>query len=67
LGGTDIQIEGLWAWSRGNDPFIYKNWQTGQPDNNGGKENCVDFEFSTNFKWDDKDCQIRQNFLCEIP
>jgi hypothetical protein len=42
LGGTDIQIEGLWAWSRGNDPFIYKNWQTGQPDNNGGKENCVD-------------------------
>ncbi|XP_071170304.1 perlucin-like [Mytilus edulis] len=67
LGGSDIQTEGIWVWTHGNDQFVFTNWQSGEPSNSQGIENCVEFEFSTNFKWNDNDCQDRLNFLCEIP
>ena len=67
LGASDLQTEGVWSWTRGNDRFQYKYWQVGEPNNEGGNENCLAFGHSTGFKWNDINCQNKLNFICELP
>ncbi|XP_013880211.1 galactose-specific lectin nattectin [Austrofundulus limnaeus] len=40
VGGSDAVKEGFWFWSNGT-PFTFKDWGPGEPDNNGGNENCM--------------------------
>lgn len=63
LGINDIQTEGSFKYLNG-DPIIYSNWQQGEPNNDKGRENCV--EVLVNGKWNDRPCGERRLILCEF-
>ncbi|XP_060582298.1 galactose-specific lectin nattectin-like isoform X2 [Ruditapes philippinarum] len=70
IGGNDLANEGEWKWWHSNEDFRYTDWLPGEPNNHGGKENCVDFTTvrkashqSTGW-WDDQ-CQKSQLYICE--
>ncbi|XP_063743026.1 ladderlectin-like [Eleginops maclovinus] len=44
VGGYDAVKEGVWLWSDGTK-FSYTGWTKGEPNNSGGKENCMDINF----------------------
>ncbi|XP_057592592.1 pulmonary surfactant-associated protein D [Hippopotamus amphibius kiboko] len=63
LGMTDIKKEGTFTYPSG-EPLVYSNWAPGEPNNDGGKENCV--EIYTNGKWNDKACGEQRLVICEF-
>lgn len=60
---TDIKTEGKFIYPTG-EPLVYSNWAPGEPNNNGGAENCV--EIFTNGKWNDKACGEQRLVVCEF-
>ncbi|XP_065146134.1 uncharacterized protein [Paramisgurnus dabryanus] len=51
-----------WEWSdESNSGF--RNWGSGQPDNNGGSEDCTNVRTYTNGQWYDLDCSPL-TFVC---
>ncbi|XP_004713031.1 pulmonary surfactant-associated protein D [Echinops telfairi] len=63
LGMTDSKTEGTFTYLTG-EPLAYTNWVPGEPNNNGGAENCV--EIFTNGKWNDKNCGEQRLVVCEF-
>ena len=55
-------------WVDGN-AFDYYNWNAGQPDNLGGKEDCImvysDPGQAYHDKWNDVPCDVKKNFVCK--
>ncbi|KAG9333567.1 hypothetical protein JZ751_011303, partial [Albula glossodonta] len=54
-----------WKWSD-QSSSLYRNWRSGQPDNEGGNENCVGMLVGTtdSGKWDDRRCNETHPFFC---
>jgi len=46
----------------------YTNWDnpTGQPDNQGGNEACVNIWPDKDYRWNDYTCSTKMCFICEI-
>ncbi|XP_008588453.1 PREDICTED: pulmonary surfactant-associated protein D [Galeopterus variegatus] len=63
LSVTDTKMEGNFTYPTG-EPLVYSNWAPGEPNNNGGAENCV--EIFTNGKWNDKSCGEQRLVVCEF-
>ena len=51
IGLTDVAVEGAFQWVTG-EPFLYSNWDAGEPNNAFGGEDYVEF-FGHNYKWND--------------
>lgn len=60
---TDSKTEGEFTYPSG-EPLVYSNWAPGEPNNNGGNEDCV--EIFTNGKWNDKSCGESRLVICEF-
>ena len=64
LGGTDLVVEGRWYWaSSGLEMLDYKNFERGEPNDNGG-ENCLEVVKSK--QWNDGDCESHNKFICQF-
>ncbi|KAL1780483.1 pulmonary surfactant-associated protein D [Sigmodon hispidus] len=63
LSMTDVDTEGKFTYPTG-EPLVYSNWAPGEPNNNGGAENCV--EIFTNGQWNDKVCGEQRLVVCEF-
>lgn len=73
LGGRDA-MEGVWRWVDGAQFWmggasgvkvggLYSNWQSGQPNNNGGNQDCL--RLGTDALWDDVACaDTYSGFIC---
>ncbi|XP_060097021.1 pulmonary surfactant-associated protein D-like [Heteronotia binoei] len=63
LGISDMQNEGTFAYLCG-DEIGYMNWADEEPNNAGGKEDCV--EMYLDGKWNDRSCTERRLIICEF-
>nr|XP_032642241.1 pulmonary surfactant-associated protein D-like [Chelonoidis abingdonii]XP_032642242.1 pulmonary surfactant-associated protein D-like [Chelonoidis abingdonii] len=63
LGINDIQTEGRFKYLNGEN-IVYSNWQTGEPNNDKGIEDCV--EVHSSGKWNDKSCGEKRLIVCEF-
>ncbi|XP_041727838.1 ladderlectin-like isoform X1 [Coregonus clupeaformis] len=60
LGGFDtipglVGKDRLWIWSDGSK-FDYQNWNQEEPNNNGGREQCIVMNFGGEQGWNDLEC-----------
>lgn len=67
IGLNDRTLPNTFTWSRTGMRATYTNWETGQPNNQGGSEDCVRFPGATSVdKWDDFDCLTELPFICQM-
>ncbi|XP_062611628.1 C-type lectin domain family 4 member M-like isoform X5 [Saccostrea cucullata] len=65
IGLTDILNQGSFVLiSTGSKP-TYTNWHKNEPNNSGNVEHCVE-KWNTGLKWNDKRCDTRRSFVCEM-
>ncbi len=69
IGLSDTDIEGTFAWVDG-EPLDFANWASGQPDDAGGAEDCVEINhpgFAAG-AWNDTGCMDTDlaGFVCEV-
>ena len=60
----DPKNERQWRWVNGPTPY-FTSWDTGEPNNYGSNEDCVEFRM-TSEKWNDESCSKRLPYICEI-
>ena len=60
----DPKNEGRWLWVDGSTLFL-TSWDTGEPNNVGSNEDCVEFRV-TSEKWNDVPCHRGLPYICEI-
>ena len=53
-----------WQWVDGSSAF-YSYWLSGEPNNHGGKEDCVVMNPHIG-KWNDRGCGKSHYYVCEI-
>ncbi|XP_067298921.1 ladderlectin [Pseudorasbora parva] len=63
IGAHDAPQELIWFWSDGSK-FEYNDWHTGEPNNGGGAERCVEMGFGDEKRWNDARCDTRLHFIC---
>ncbi|XP_065145817.1 ladderlectin-like [Paramisgurnus dabryanus] len=66
IGGHDGEMDGQWLWTDGSH-FVFTTWCSGQPDNNGGKENCLHLNYTDKHCWNDAPCSTAMNYICAKP
>eukprot|EP00058_Branchiostoma_floridae_P008186 XP_002593674.1 hypothetical protein BRAFLDRAFT_108089 [Branchiostoma floridae] len=69
IGLHDQREEGSFEWVDGSALGAYHFWESGQPNNSGGREDCVLYfsHWSLNLKgkWYDYRCDSVQRFICQ--
>ncbi|MFN8863408.1 MAG: HYR domain-containing protein, partial [Flavobacteriales bacterium] len=53
MGFTDELQEGVWVWVN-NEPVVYTNWDSGEPNNLGGNQDFGLINWTTSNQWDDQ-------------
>ncbi|XP_066921242.1 lymphocyte antigen 75-like isoform X2 [Clytia hemisphaerica] len=69
IGLNDRAMEHNFRWSTGESFHLgesYSNWNNKEPNDNYGRENCVEM-YSTHGKWNDMPCSYKLSYLCQHP
>uniref|UniRef100_A0A1Q3FPW5 Putative salivary c-type lectin n=1 Tax=Culex tarsalis TaxID=7177 RepID=A0A1Q3FPW5_CULTA len=70
IAGTDLGRSKSFLWiTTGKQiwrPNFYLNWYPGEPNNAGGNEHCVEVYQESLARWNDRDCNVRHGFVCEL-
>ncbi|KAH3858355.1 C-type lectin domain family 4 member G-like [Dreissena polymorpha] len=65
LGATDQLIEGHWIWEYTGQEVRYQDWNTGEPNNENGGEDCLEISY-WNVRWNDARCTTNMTIVCEF-
>ncbi|XP_018620674.2 lactose-binding lectin l-2-like [Scleropages formosus] len=65
IGLTDCQKKGTWLWSDGSK-ISFTKWNTGEPNNMNGGENCVHTNWSAQKAWNDISCINAYAAVCAL-
>ena len=63
VGGDDQSEEGVFKWVNGS-PVLGIPWNSGEPNNLGSKENCIEI-YELHY-FNDEACTSIRSFLCEL-
>ncbi|XP_067467955.1 lactose-binding lectin l-2-like [Thunnus thynnus] len=63
IGLSDTQKEGGWMWSDGS-AVNFAFWNSREPSNGGGNEDCVHNNYGTGRKWNDGTCSKTFPSVC---
>ncbi|XP_050977228.1 galactose-specific lectin nattectin [Labeo rohita] len=63
IGAHDANKAFVWLWSDGSK-FEYNDWHTGEPNNGGGYERCVEMGYGGEQLWNDASCDTQLSFIC---
>ncbi|KAL4238855.1 hypothetical protein ACF0H5_003562 [Mactra antiquata] len=68
IGLTDGDVEGQWLWYRTDAAPEVTDWSTGEPNNYGNGEDCVEYrQVNGHWGWNDVPCgPVRASAICEI-
>jgi len=66
IGGSDRQKEGTFVWEKTGKQLVFADWQTGEPNNCCGGQDCMWIDDRYKFKWDDGFCDRQANFICQM-
>jgi len=58
-----FRVRDPWQWSDQSDSS-FRNWALGEPDNEGGNENCTMIKQNAQDKWADLSCNYQFPFVC---
>jgi len=56
IGLTDQENEGTFLWESDNTEVSYSNWDSNEPNNSRGKEDCVHLRKAVSHRWNDSTC-----------
>ncbi|CAC5418362.1 unnamed protein product [Mytilus coruscus] len=65
IGITDLYYEGAWQKATTQARQSYFRWYSGEPNSDGGKENCVEVYTNRGMTWNDQSCSDQNPFVCE--
>ncbi|KAG9356093.1 hypothetical protein JZ751_000937 [Albula glossodonta] len=65
IGLTDCQKKGRLMWSDGSK-VDFTRWNSHEPNNHGGRENCVHSNWSSQKGWNDIPCDYKCAFICAL-
>ena len=65
IGYHDISSEGSFSWTDGASSG-YTKWSSGEPNNSGNNEDCVE-SWSSDGNWNDLTCSSSRYFVCNYP
>jgi cysteine-rich repeat protein len=65
IGLSDTASEGSFRWVDGSG-ISYAPWVAGEPNDEGGMEDCVEVGYMAPDQWNDLPCDQQRPFICEI-
>ncbi|KAG1949139.1 ladderlectin-like [Pimephales promelas] len=65
IGAHDAVQDGHWLWSDGS-VFSFTNWCSGEPNNAGVPEDCLEINFTADRCWNDVPCSISLSYICVL-
>ena len=65
-GYTDREQEGVWTDVNSKENLSFVEWDTGQPNNAGGVQHCMDYDVEK-MKNDDVECSSELCPICRVP
>ncbi|XP_056109143.1 ladderlectin-like [Rhinichthys klamathensis goyatoka] len=63
IGGHDAVHDGHWLWSDGT-VFLYSHWCSGEPNNIGVPEDCLEINLYSDRCWNDMPCSYSMSYIC---
>ncbi|XP_078541764.1 lectin-like [Lissotriton helveticus] len=64
IGASDLYKDRTFMWTDGSQ-FNFQAWYNNEPDNKGGREPCVHFNYERPGKWNDVKCDTTWAFVCK--
>jgi len=66
IGGHRLEDDqDVWGWADGSE-WSYENWNGGEPNNAGGREDCVAINWGQPGRWDDGYIDASYPYLCQF-
>lgn len=63
--GTRLGNEPSFYWFGNEQPVTFTDWLENNPDNWKWNENCIEIWPFKGSKWNDRECLMLNNFICE--
>uniref|UniRef100_A0A8C1LC99 Macrophage mannose receptor 1 n=1 Tax=Cyprinus carpio TaxID=7962 RepID=A0A8C1LC99_CYPCA len=66
IGFSMLNSNSGFVWTDGT-PSDFENWGFGEPNNYNNQEHCAENGLGYGRKWNDRDCESYNNWICQIP
>ncbi|XP_069075003.1 lectin-like [Pleurodeles waltl] len=65
IGASDCYKDRTLMWTDGS-LWDFQKWYQGEPNNSGGREPCLQFNFARPGMWNDEKCSGSMPFVCKV-
>ncbi|XP_078542296.1 lectin-like [Lissotriton helveticus] len=65
IGGSDCHKKRVFMWTDGS-LWDFQKWKPHEPNNSGGREPCLQFNYDKPGMWNDEKCSGSMPFVCKV-